>query len=84
MNREQASAAMQAVQTPVDRPEAVRKLTEAIWAVTHCEDFDAKEMLDRLALLSGMAVYALRQYADLLEHGPPLKSTMPNVRSAEV
>jgi len=67
MTRVEAITACMAVHTPMDRPDSIRKLTTAIWAVTHCEEFTREEMLNRLALLSGMAVYALRQYAKLLE-----------------
>jgi hypothetical protein len=52
---------------PIDNPDAIRELVDAIWAATHTPGLTDREICFRLSLLSGMAVAALLQYARSME-----------------
>ena len=56
----------------VRKPEEVRGLAAALWETVHNEGLDRDQILEALALLSGVATVALLDYAELLEnqHAP--------------
>jgi hypothetical protein len=62
-----AKEAFEQIKPPITTPGQVSALINALWFTCKDEDRPAEELVRDLALLSGMSVATLRDYALLLE-----------------